>query len=325
MDLAQLRVAEPGRVFRAAEQLNRITDGLQDAADRVNATVRRPLADGAWSGTASTAALAHIDRIGKDLAGTVETLGQTGQQVRRFADALADAKALVARADDIAGAARLTVGADGSITFPTSATPLTEAEVQGLKAAGEEANRLLGKALKMAADADAACAGALATAVGAGEAAGAAVGSILTATGSPDGGGDGLWDRVTGAFDDPERDFDDSMLGSLVEQVSEGDSIWEQLGLDPDQGGFDIGNMTPLEEEAFDEVFDASPDELLGEEVVDTISEEGVWAGVEEWWDQSWEDTANVPDRISEGWDDLTEGLGDFADDPVGTIGGLFD
>jgi hypothetical protein len=325
MDLAQLRVAEPGRVFRAAESIGRIADGLRDAANGVNATIRRPLADGVWSGTASTAALAHIDRVGEDLAGTVETLGQTGQQVRRFAEALADAKALLARADDIAGAARLTIGADGSVTFPTFATPLTETEAQDLKAAGEEAHRLLGKALTMAADADAACAGALATAAGAGEAAGAAAGSMLAATGSSDGGGDGLWDRVTGAFDDPERDFDDSMLGSVIEQVSEGDSIWEQLGFDPDQGGLDIGNMTPLEEEAFDETFGASPDELLGEEVVDTISEDGVWAGVEQWWDQSWEGAANVPDRISEGWDDLTEGLGDFADDPVGTIGGLFD
>jgi hypothetical protein len=321
MDLAQLRAADPARVFRAAERIARIRDGLKDAADRVNATVRQPIADGAWSGTASTAALGHIDKVGKELADATGVVGQAGQESRRFADTLADAKALVARADDIAGAARFTIGKDGSITFPTFDTPLTEAEAQSLKAAGEEAHGLLSKALTITAQADAACASALAHPRGLGETVGAAMGSILApAEGSPygDGGGggngDSLGDRLGALFDDPDVDFDESLLGDILD----GD-VWT----DPD--GFHLGDMSPMEEVAFDEVFGGSPDELLGEEVVDTVEEEGVWAGVEEWWDQSWEDTANIPDRMGEAWDDVTGGLEDFADDPVGTIGGLFD
>jgi uncharacterized protein YukE len=323
MDLVQLRAAQPERVFRAAEGINRIRDGLKDAAERIQATVRQPLAAGAWSGAASTAALAHFDRVGQEVAGSVETLGQAGKGVMRFADALADAKAMVARADDIAAVARLTVGQDGSITFPTFTTPLSDAEAQSLKAAGEEAHQLLGKALTIAADADAACAGALAAASGASEATGAAMGSILTAAApSSGGGGDGgFWDdlgHTAGTlFDDPETDFqDETLFGGLFD----GD-IWR----DPTDGdGFHIGDMSAEEQWVVEEALDlpdgATLDDLVGEGVIDRIEDGGWREAPGAWWDSNWEAMGNVPEHLGESWDNFTEDAGDLWDSATGWL-----
>ncbi|MGB3437336.1 MAG: hypothetical protein WBA97_01180 [Actinophytocola sp.] len=339
-----MRTAKPEPILSAAERLGRISDGLKDAEERVNTTVRQPLGDDAWRGAASTAALARIDQVGKDVARSGDVVAQTGAQVRKFGDALAEAKVLVARADDMASGARLTIGPDGSVTIPSSQT---EAEAEALKATGAEVHRMLGTAVTMASAADEACAGALAEAAQVGETAGIAMGSPLATAALTNGGDDrgldvGNMDHLEEMAVDHvlQASLDDLFGPEVVDTISE-EGVWagvnewwdqslEDMTSVPDlsdlfeSDGFDIGNMNHAEETVFDYGSGASPDDLFGPEVVDTISEEGVLAGVDEWWDQSWEDMTEIPDGLGNRWDDLSEGVEHFADDPVGTIGGLF-
>jgi hypothetical protein len=322
MDLSHLRAAQPQLLLEAVEGINRVRDALTNLGDRLRTAVRVPLAAGTWTGEASTAAERHVGRVEKDLADMIDTVGRVGNGVMRFADALVDAQSLVAKADAIAARQRLQIGDDGSIHFPSFATPSSDAEQISMRAAAEEAHRILGSALAIAAEADSACAGVLTSAGPLAGALGAAVGSALAAGpsgGDGAGGGEGgPWNTLTGLFDDRSRDFDDSALGHLVEGWTDDDrSIWERAWLDQDGPLDPFGELEPWEEELLDEAFGTTPDELFGSEVVETAHEDGVAAGIGEWWDQSWEDVTNVPDRIREGWND-------FTDDPVGTVTGLF-
>jgi hypothetical protein len=58
-------------------------------------------------------------------------------------------------------------------------------------------------------------------------------------------------------------------------------------------------------------------DELFGEDVVDRVHEEGLSSLPDAVWDDFYEGATGIDDKIS-------DGLEDFADDPVGSITGAF-
>ncbi|HEU5472664.1 MAG TPA: WXG100 family type VII secretion target [Actinophytocola sp.] len=317
MKLADIRAAQPERLAAAAEHLGRIRDGIADAGDRLDTGVAAPLT-GAWQGAAGTAALGHIADVRKELAADLDPVAEAGKAVLQFGDALTEAKRLVADADSVAAGAALRIGEDGSIHFPDFWAQLTAADQETVQSAARTAADLLTKALSVADGADAVCAGVL------------AAGAIPQQAAKPppqgagkvpgeDGGG-GLWGSVTGAVGDfltfEGTDFDNSMMGDVWGGWTDSDrSIMERIWLD-DDGAMDPFDLEPWEEEAFGETpLEASPTELFGEDAVQAAHEDGIAAGVDEWWDDSWEDIGNVPDRIS-------DGVGDFVDDPLGTVGG---
>lgn len=323
MDLSHLRAARPDLLSSGFVRVGQIRDGLAEAGNRLRVDVGGSLAEG-WEGQASQAAQAHIERVQEELARTAERVTEAGRGLARFADAVAEAQELLASADNIAARARLTIGKDGSISFPASSSPLSEADERAMRSAAGEAHDLVSRAVAVASKADAECATALA-AVGVSEpkpdgieSAGRALPGLIPSTGDEGG--------------------DDSTFGSLWEHWTDSDlSIWERVWTDPTGGTDWFGDLEQWEEDWISESpIGATPDELFGEEVVDRVHEEGLAALPDAMWDDWYESATELPGDLRDDWDNMWEdagglvedvggGLSDLADDPMGTVGGWLD
>lgn len=309
MDLPQIRAADPDAVSGAARELRRLADRLTDVEGEIQARVRQPLQRD-WQGAAASAADGRLATAAKHVIAELDRLNTLEQQLMRFGGGVAEAQDLVKRADNLAGRSDLTIEADGAVSFPGFLTMFDERERESRTQAAREVAALLQQAVDTASEAESGCIKTLLP-----------NGSIISSDVEvlDEDGGDGFWDRAGevagGLFD---VDFDNSMVGEWWQDFNEGDrSLLERVFVDPD-GQLDIfGDMNEADAAMVGEVLGGSPDEIFGEEVVDRVHDEGLASLPDAMWDDFYGDVTSIDDRISDGWDDLT-------DDPVGTIAGAF-
>ncbi len=162
LTIRQLRSWTPAALDSAAADIHRTHQQVGDARVDLDRAVR--MLDRGWEGDASTAAAASI----RAQAQAAEALGATLSLVRRvtlaFADALTEAKTLLAQAEELATAHGLQVHEPGQVVYGPSVTT----EDQDPETA-RRVNALIRHALQMAQDADADAARALRAALDAGE------------------------------------------------------------------------------------------------------------------------------------------------------------
>jgi hypothetical protein len=121
VNLTQLRAAQPDVLSTAAEQSKRLSNALEESADRIRTQVRRPLADGSWQGTANASALAFIDRLLQRWDEATARMTEVSKAVWRFADAVELAQTKLDQIERTAAGAGLGLQADGGVQLPPEA------------------------------------------------------------------------------------------------------------------------------------------------------------------------------------------------------------
>jgi hypothetical protein len=320
MNLSQLRAVQPEQLTASATSFRRAKNMLELAADRVDLEVVNALSDGSWQGTANQAATGHVQRAREQLTEAQTRMGAADKAVWQFAEAVTAAKRTLADAERTAELEQLELGEDGSVGIPALPWPTTEQDQLARQRAAEEAHGWLNQALAAATEADVTCARVLAELdVGAaGESTAGGGGAESGDDATEGGGGDGILDQIHGLFYEDGEGFDDSILGHYWDVWTDSDrSIMERIFPTEDIDWF--GDLEGWQEDWIrSSPIGNTMEDLLGEDVVERIHEDGLVAAPDAIWDDFYDGVTGTPDRIQDGVEDLI-------DDPVGTVGGWFD
>ncbi|MEV7126563.1 alpha/beta hydrolase [Streptomyces sp. NPDC093260] len=119
MDLATLKALKPTEFMEAADGYRSMADMASAAKDRIENQIAVAMRN-SLQGEAATAAISQLTELGKDFHYTQVECGLVSAALEAFSYEVGAAKRKLEAALDGARAARLTVNADGSITYPPS-------------------------------------------------------------------------------------------------------------------------------------------------------------------------------------------------------------
>ncbi|MGW1808301.1 alpha/beta hydrolase [Streptomyces sp. NPDC002078] len=130
MDLATLKALDPKEFLDAADGYRSTSDMASAAKDRIDneiaAAMRKSL-----KGEAATAAIGQLSELGKDFHYIQIECGLVSTALEAFSYEIEAAKKKLQAAIDGAQAAKLTVNADGSVTYPAGGEKGTDGKVPG--------------------------------------------------------------------------------------------------------------------------------------------------------------------------------------------------